>query len=263
MATSSVMGTLVTGNEIDVDIYARGEDGRGVYSTTIEYQASNSGTVIPIGTWSTDFPTVAQGQYLWTRITYLYNDDTTMTSYTISYFSQDGQDGENGAIFTPSVDSNGNISWTNDKGLPNPETVNIKGPKGDMGSVKFEYVTTLPTTDIHEDTFYVMNTLNPTSIKKYDEYFYINSGWEKLGDDLTAFYNKTEIDAMFNDFVVSSIEVAISEADKTYYLTGVENTGNVGLKRSGITYSRAQSAAKGTGSIDGDEITTGLFYSIS
>ena len=32
-----------------------------------------------------------------------------------------------GATFTPSVDTNGNLSWTNDKGRKNPATVNIKG----------------------------------------------------------------------------------------------------------------------------------------
>lgn len=46
---------------------------------------------------------------------------------------KDGADGEDGATFTPSVDANGNLSWTNDKGLSNPPTVNIKGPKGDSG----------------------------------------------------------------------------------------------------------------------------------
>lgn len=46
---------------------------------------------------------------------------------------KDGADGEDGATFTPSVDSAGNLSWTNDKGLTNPPTVNIKGPKGDKG----------------------------------------------------------------------------------------------------------------------------------
>ena len=39
-----------------------------------------------------------------------------------------------GATFTPSVSSAGVISWTNDKGLPNPSPVNIKGPKGDTGA---------------------------------------------------------------------------------------------------------------------------------
>ncbi len=46
---------------------------------------------------------------------------------------KDGADGEDGATFTPSVDSAGNLSWSNDKGLANPPTVNIKGPKGDKG----------------------------------------------------------------------------------------------------------------------------------
>ena len=44
-----------------------------------------------------------------------------------------GKDGADGATFTPSVDANGNLSWTNNKGLTNPPTVNIKGPKGDSG----------------------------------------------------------------------------------------------------------------------------------
>lgn len=41
--------------------------------------------------------------------------------------------GEDGATFIPSVDEDGNLSWTNNKGLDNPETVNIKGEKGDQG----------------------------------------------------------------------------------------------------------------------------------
>ena len=45
-----------------------------------------------------------------------------------------GASGENGATFTPSVSEDGIISWTNDKGLENPTSVNIKGPKGDTGA---------------------------------------------------------------------------------------------------------------------------------
>ena len=47
--------------------------------------------------------------------------------------SGEGGTGENGATFTPALDANGNLSWSNDKGLANPTTVNIKGPKGDQG----------------------------------------------------------------------------------------------------------------------------------
>lgn len=44
-----------------------------------------------------------------------------------------GADGEDGATFTPSVSSDGVLSWTNDKGLTNPDPVNIKGEKGEQG----------------------------------------------------------------------------------------------------------------------------------
>ena len=44
-----------------------------------------------------------------------------------------GDTGANGATFTPAVDASGNLSWTNDGGLTNPATVNIKGEKGDKG----------------------------------------------------------------------------------------------------------------------------------
>ena len=38
-----------------------------------------------------------------------------------------------GATFTPSMSSDGTLSWSNDKGLNNPAAVNIKGQKGDTG----------------------------------------------------------------------------------------------------------------------------------
>lgn len=46
-----------------------------------------------------------------------------------------GADGKNGTTFFPSVDADGNLSWTNDGGAANPATVNIRGPKGETGSV--------------------------------------------------------------------------------------------------------------------------------
>lgn len=55
----------------------------------------------------------------------------------------DGKNGTDGATFTPNVNAAGELSWSNNKGLPNPETVNIKGqrgadgaqgPKGDTGA---------------------------------------------------------------------------------------------------------------------------------
>lgn len=44
-----------------------------------------------------------------------------------------GVSGENGATFIPNVSAEGIISWTNDKGLPNPTPMNIKGEQGERG----------------------------------------------------------------------------------------------------------------------------------
>lgn len=45
----------------------------------------------------------------------------------------------NGATFTPSVDKDGNISWTNNKGLENPSSQNIRGPQGEAFKIKKTY----------------------------------------------------------------------------------------------------------------------------
>ena len=44
-----------------------------------------------------------------------------------------GEIGPRGYTFTPAVDDAGNLSWTNNGGLPNPEEINIKGPIGATG----------------------------------------------------------------------------------------------------------------------------------
>ena len=44
-----------------------------------------------------------------------------------------GSNGAPGATFRPSVDAAGNISWTNDGGLDNPASQNIRGPAGQNG----------------------------------------------------------------------------------------------------------------------------------
>ena len=46
-----------------------------------------------------------------------------------------GATGAAGATYTPSVDADGNLSWSNSGGLANPETVNIRGPAGETPAV--------------------------------------------------------------------------------------------------------------------------------
>ena len=44
-----------------------------------------------------------------------------------------GDDGDRGPVFIPALDASGNLSWSNDGGLTNPATVNIRGPQGPQG----------------------------------------------------------------------------------------------------------------------------------
>lgn len=69
----------------------------------------------------------------------------TGDTYVMYMFYDDGwhtltQKGDTGPYFTPAVDASGNISWTNNGGLPNPTTQNIKGPAGQDGQDGFSPV---------------------------------------------------------------------------------------------------------------------------
>lgn len=71
-------------------------DGRGVASTTVEYQASSSGTTVPTGTWSPTIPTVAQGSYLWTKTTTNYTSGTPTVGYSVARMGVNGAKGDKG-----------------------------------------------------------------------------------------------------------------------------------------------------------------------
>lgn len=64
----------------------KGDKGTSVSinSKAIEYQASSNGTSIPTGNWGTSIPSVSQGQYLWTRTTVTYSDNTSTVSYSVA-----------------------------------------------------------------------------------------------------------------------------------------------------------------------------------
>lgn len=49
------------------------------------------------------------------------------------------QDGADGTTFTPLVDSDGNLMWTNSDGKPNPAPVNIKGAPGKTPEKNVDY----------------------------------------------------------------------------------------------------------------------------
>lgn len=59
--------------------------------------------------------------------------DVTAGEYVSTGIEAQGPKGDTGAVYTPAVSAEGVISWTNNGGLPNPESRNIKGAQGDPG----------------------------------------------------------------------------------------------------------------------------------
>lgn len=73
-----------------------GKDGVGIADTLIEYAVNTSGTVRPTSGWTTNTPSVPQGQYLWTRVTWTYTDNTTEQGYIVARQGANGADGKDG-----------------------------------------------------------------------------------------------------------------------------------------------------------------------
>lgn len=73
-----------------------GRDGKGVKAYKITYQAGTSGVSYPTGNWSSTIPTVPKGQYLWSKTTLTYTDNTTSDTYSVAYFPVNGATGATG-----------------------------------------------------------------------------------------------------------------------------------------------------------------------
>lgn len=70
-----------------------GNDGRGIKTTDISYQIGASGNTAPTGTWLPNIPTASAGQFVWTRTVITYTDNTSTTSYSVSKYGTNGEDG--------------------------------------------------------------------------------------------------------------------------------------------------------------------------
>lgn len=88
---------------------ATGQNGSSITikSTSVTYFASSSGTSTPSDSenWTTSVPTVANGQYLWTKTVVTYSDNTSTKSYSVSYKGTNGSNGTNGTSVTVSSTS--------------------------------------------------------------------------------------------------------------------------------------------------------------
>lgn len=84
-----------------------------VTGVTAEYIVSDSGTIVPSGSWSTTIPSVPQGKYLWTRSTTNFNTGDPAVSYSVSRMGIDGS-GSVSSVNEKSPSDSGNVTLTAD-----------------------------------------------------------------------------------------------------------------------------------------------------
>lgn len=126
-ANSNASSALSKANSL-TDRANKGElDGRGVASTSVEYQASTSGTTVPTGTWVKDIPAVAAGSYLWTKTTTNYTSGAPTVGYSVARMGVNGAKGDKG-----DRGATGATGLQGATGATGPQ--GIKGDKGATGA---------------------------------------------------------------------------------------------------------------------------------
>lgn len=70
-----------------------GKDGVGLKSTTVTYAGSANGVTAPTNGWTLSIPSVADGNFLWTKTTWTYTDNTSEIGYSVARMGTKGSDG--------------------------------------------------------------------------------------------------------------------------------------------------------------------------
>lgn len=84
-------------NFITIAKISDGEQGVGIVNTIISYALSDSGNTYPDDGWQANLPEdFVQGKYLWTRTIINYSNGNYSDSYSVSYISIDGTQGDPG-----------------------------------------------------------------------------------------------------------------------------------------------------------------------
>ena len=78
---------------------------------SVTYQVSDSGTIIPSGSWGSSIPVVSQGKYLWTKTELQFNSGDPIVSYSVARMGIDGS-GAVSSVAGVSPDATGNVTLT-------------------------------------------------------------------------------------------------------------------------------------------------------
>lgn len=183
-----------------------GKDGVGILSTSITYQASTSGTTVPTGTWSSQVPSVPNGQFLWTRTVWNYSDNTSENGYSVAKMGETGPQGPKG-----DAGPQGPIGAT---GLQGPKgDQGIQGPKGADGQSSYTHLAYADkSTDVLVDampTFAVPSAYSGatlTATKISGGYKFASTGGTAQMKQIVAF-NGTTGKNVYTYFVVKNTHV--------------------------------------------------------
>lgn len=138
--------------------------------------------------------------------------------------------GQDGATFIPSVSDDGIISWTNDRDLPNPKPVNIKGEKGDSGVTSWNDLEDKPFGE--GETSWVQVGTNPLSSGSATMLFTATAGKK---------YKIEVVDTFDNTVVASNIAPCLTSPMMGYLYYSIGETtddvhGNGGISNTQWTF---------------------------
>lgn len=118
-----------------------GAAGKGISSTTVDYQKSTSGTTVPTGTWSTTIPAVAAKEYLWTRTTIKYTSGSDSVSYSVGMMGATGAAGSSAKLVSVTASSQVFKSTKGANGTFTPEYIYLYPRFQAVSYSKWQYST--------------------------------------------------------------------------------------------------------------------------
>lgn len=100
---------------------AEGESGLGIKDKSISYAAGTSGNTPPTAGWQETIPTVSANQYLWTKTTLVYTDESKTEAYSVGKMGANGADAKL-LYLTASAE---NMAFNADDTPKTTQTINI------------------------------------------------------------------------------------------------------------------------------------------
>ena len=161
-------------------------------SSAVEYLTSDSGTVIPSGSWTATVPSVAQGKYLWTRVTQRFNSGDPVVSYSVSRMGIDG---------LGSVQSVGGISPGSDG--------NVALKPKDIGALATDGSNAMAA-PFNAGGFRVTNVAAPTSNNDAVPKAYVDNGFAQK-DSLGSYLNSV-LPYYTGDAIISADDLLVPTA---------------------------------------------------